>query len=74
MLHTSVDADALDPAAVVDSYKKLANVERDFRIIKSDDLDLRPIHHRLRQRVKAHVLVSMLCCYLLGTCARPGRR
>jgi transposase len=65
VLRTSVDADALDPAAVVDSYKKLANVERDFRIIKSDDLDLRPIHHRLGDRVKAHVLICMLACYLI---------
>jgi Transposase DDE domain len=65
VLRTSVDADALDPAAVVDSYKKLANVERDFRIIKSDDLDLRPIHHRLGDRVKAHVLICLLACYLI---------
>jgi Transposase DDE domain len=65
VLRTSVDADALDPAAVVESYKKLANVERDFRIIKSDDLDLRPIHHRLDDRVKAHVLICMLACYLI---------
>ncbi|KAA8955923.1 IS1634 family transposase, partial [Mycobacterium sp.] len=65
VLRTSVGADALDPAAVVDSYKKLANVERDFRIIKSDDLDLRPIHHRLEDRVKAHVLICMLACYLI---------
>jgi hypothetical protein len=65
VLRTSVDADALDPAAVVDSYKKLANVERDFRIIKTDDLDLRPIHHRLDDRVKAHVLICLLACYLI---------
>ena len=65
VLRTSVDADALDPTAVVDSYKKLANVERDFRIIKSDDLDLRPIHHRLGDRVKTHVLICMLACYLI---------
>lgn len=65
VLRTSVDADALDPAAVVESYKKLANVERDFRIIKSDDLDLRPIHHHLDDRVKAHVLICMLACYLI---------
>jgi Transposase DDE domain len=65
VLRTSVDADAFDPAAVVESYKKLANVERDFRIIKSDDLDLRPIHHRLDDRVKAHVLICMLACYLI---------
>jgi hypothetical protein len=55
VLRTSVDADTLDPAAVVESYKNLANVERDFRIIKTDDLDLRPIHHRLDERVRAHM-------------------
>ena len=65
MLRTSVDADTLDPAAVVESYKNLANVERDFRIIKTDDLDLRPIHHRLDDRVKAHVLICLLACYLV---------
>ena len=65
VLRTSVDADALDPAAVVEGYKNLANVERDFRIIKTDDLDLRPIHHRLDDRVKAHVLICLLACYLI---------
>ena len=65
VLRTSVDADTLDPAAVVAGYKNLANIERDFRIIKSDDLDLRPIHHRLEDRVKAHVLICMLACYLI---------
>jgi Transposase DDE domain len=65
VLRTSVDADTLDPAGVVEGYKNLANIERDFRIIKSDDLDLRPIHHRLDDRVKAHVLICMLACYLV---------
>ncbi len=64
VLRTSVDADTLDPAAVVAGYKNLANIERDFRIIKSDDLDLRPIHHHLDDRVKAHVLICLLACYL----------
>ena len=39
-------------------------LERDFRHIKSDDLDLRPVFHRLDERVKAHVLICMLACYL----------
>jgi len=64
VLRTSVDADTLDAAGVVAGYKKLANVERDFRIIKTDDLDLRPIYHRLDQRVRAHVLICLLACYL----------
>jgi hypothetical protein len=64
VLRTSVEATALDSAAVVASYKNLANIERDFRIIKTDDLDLRPIHHRLEDRVRAHVFLCMLACYL----------
>jgi DDE family transposase len=65
VLRTNVEATELDAAGVVIGYKNLAHVERDFRIIKVDDLDLRPIHHRLDERVRAHVLLCMLACYLI---------
>jgi Transposase DDE domain len=64
VLRTCVPTSDLTAAGVVESYKNLAHVERDFRSIKTDDLDLRPIHHRLTDRVKAHVLICMLACYL----------
>jgi hypothetical protein len=64
VLRTPVPAGKLDAPAVVAAYKNLARVERDFRSIKSDDLDLRPIFHRLEERVRAHVLLCMLACYL----------
>ncbi|MGO9747070.1 MAG: IS1634 family transposase, partial [Mycobacterium sp.] len=64
VLRTSAAAADLDAAGVVIGYKNLAHVERDFRSIKTDDLDLRPIHHRLTERVKAHVLICLLACYL----------
>jgi Transposase DDE domain len=64
VLRTSVPASDLTPAGVVESYKNLAHIERDFRSIKTDDLDLRPIHHRLTDRVKAHVLICLLASYL----------
>ena len=64
VLRTSVPTTDLDAASVVVGYKNLAHVERDFRSIKSDDLDLRPIHHRLTERVQAHVLICLLACYL----------
>ena len=64
VLRTSVPADDLDTAGVVVAYKNLAHLERDFRSIKVDDLDLRPVYHRLEDRVRAHVLICMLAAYL----------
>jgi hypothetical protein len=64
VIRTPVPADALDAAGTVAAYKALSNLERDFRWIKADDLDLRPIWHRLQDRVKAHVLICTLACYL----------
>jgi hypothetical protein len=65
VVRTSVTADQLDPPGVVEAYKRLANIERDFRSLKTIDLELRPIHHRLDGRVRAHVLVCLLACYLV---------
>src|SRR5262249_31537376 len=59
----SPSPDATQPG-VVGAYKNLKYVERDFRHLKSDDLDLRPVFHRLEDRVRAHVLICMLACYL----------
>ena len=64
VIRTPVPADQLDAPAVVTAYKNLSRVERDFRSIKADDLDLRPVFHRLEERVKAHVLICMLASYL----------
>jgi len=64
VLRTPIPASQLDGPAVVTAYKNLKYVERDFRHIKSDDLDLRPVFHRLEERVRAHVLICMLACYL----------
>ncbi len=64
IIRTPVPHDTLDAPAAVAAYKDLASLERDFRHIKADDLDLRPIFHRLEDRVRAHVLICMLACYL----------
>jgi hypothetical protein len=64
VIRTSVPASTLDAAGAVTAYKNLKHVERDFRITKADDLDLRPIHHYLPGRVRGHVLICMLACYL----------
>ncbi len=64
VIRTPVPAAALDAPAMVTAYKNLKYVERDFRHIKADDLDLRPVFHRLEKRVKGHVLICMLAAYL----------
>jgi hypothetical protein len=64
VIRTSVPGGILDAAGAVAAYKDLKHVERDFRITKADDLDLRPIHHYLPGRVRGHVLICMLACYL----------
>jgi Transposase DDE domain len=63
VLRTSVPDSELDTPEVVRAYKQLKEVERAFRTLKGP-LELRPIHHRLEDRVKAHVLLCMLAYYL----------
>ena len=65
IIRTSVPATDMDSATVVTTYKSLARVERDFRSIKSIDLDLRPIHHWTEARVRAHVFICMLAAHLV---------
>jgi len=64
VVRTSVPAAALGSDQAVRAYKRLAEVERAFRSLKSVDLKVRPIHHRLEQRVRAHVLLCMLAYYV----------
>jgi len=64
VLRTSVAEPALDAAQTVRSYKQLAKLEQAFRMLKSVELELRPIHHRLADRVRAHVLICLLAYYV----------
>jgi transposase len=50
----------------VNAYKQLANVERDFRSLKTVDLELRAIHHRLDDRIRGHILICTLAAYRLA--------
>jgi hypothetical protein len=63
VLRTSASAEALAAPDVVRAYKQLKEVERAFRTLKGP-LELRPIHHRLEDRVRAHVFLCMLAYYL----------
>ena len=64
VLRTSLKPERLDAAETVRSYKRLAQVERAFRVLKSLELEIRPIHHRLADRVRAHLLLCLLAYYL----------
>lgn len=65
VIRTPVKKEVLDTAGTVAAYKSLSRVERDFRTIKIDDLDLRPIFHYLPGRVRAHILICMLAAYVV---------
>jgi transposase len=64
IIRTSVQAQRMDAATCVRTYKSLAQVERAFRSIKTMDLKVRPIHHRLEGRVRAHIFLCMLAYYV----------
>jgi transposase len=64
IIRTSVEAARMDAAQCVRNYKSLASVERAFRSLKTIDLKIRPIHHRLADRVRAHILLCVLAYYV----------
>jgi transposase len=64
VIRTSVEDTALAAEGVVGAYKGLARVERAFRSLKTVDLHIRPIHHWLAPRVRAHVFLCMLACHV----------
>lgn len=64
ILRTNLTQTELSAAQVVRSYKQLAQVERAFKTLKGPELEIRPVHHRLEQRVRAHVFLCMLGYYL----------
>jgi transposase len=64
VVRSSVSGEAMSPEQTVRSYKLLSNVERAFRCLKSVDLMVRPIRHRLENRVRAHIFLCMLAYYV----------
>lgn len=64
VIRTPVTEKTLSAEEVVLAYKRLAVVERAFRSLKTVDLKVRPIHHRLEGRVRAHVFLCMLSYYV----------
>ncbi len=65
VIRTSLPEDRMSADDAVRSYKRLSQVERAFRSFKTMDLQLRPIHHRLEPRVRAHIFLCMLAYYVM---------
>jgi transposase len=64
VIRTSQPAERLSAADAVRNYKRLGQVEQAFRSLKTVDLHVRPIYHRLDDRVRAHILVCLLAYYV----------
>ena len=64
VVRTSLPADKLGSEQAVAAYKSLAVVERAFRTMKGVDMQVRPVHHWLSTRVRAHVFLCMLAYYV----------
>jgi len=64
IVRTSLAKERMDANETVRSYKQLSQVERAFRSFKTVDLMVRPIHHRLEERVRAHIFLCMLAYYV----------
>jgi hypothetical protein len=65
VLRTSLSEERMSAEETVRSYKRLTQVERAFRSLKTMGLEIRPIHHRLERRVRAHIFLCMLSYYVL---------
>ena len=57
------NASDLSPAEIVTRYKGLADIERGFRVLKSD-IEIAPVHHRLPDRIRAHAMICFLALVL----------
>jgi hypothetical protein len=64
VIRTALAKKQMSAPDAVRSYKALAQVERAFRSLKTVDLKIRPIHHRLESRVRAHIFLCMLAYYV----------
>jgi len=64
VVRSSLPQGTLEPGQLVGAYKGLSKAERAFRRLKTVDLHVRPIHHHLSDRVRAHVLLCMLAYYV----------
>ena len=64
IIRTSLAAGTMSAADAVRSYKQLSNVERAFRCYKTIDLKVRPIHHHVEERVRAHIFLCLLAYYV----------
>jgi len=64
VVRTNLPVTRMDDAETVRTYKALSQVERAFRSLKTNDLHVRPIHHRTADRVRSHIFLCLLASYV----------
>ena len=64
VIRTSLGPERLDASGVVLAYKRLSQVERDFRALKTSGLHVRPVHHWREDRVRGHLFLCLLAAYV----------
>jgi len=64
VVRTSVPAERLDAGGAVETYERLSAVERDFRMPRGDDLDVRPVFHHREDRVRGHLFLCLLAAHV----------
>ncbi len=65
VIRSNVPVNEMKSEQLVESYKSLQRVEQAFRSMKTTELDMRPVYHRLEDRVRAHAFLVMLAYYVL---------
>jgi transposase len=65
VIRTNVPSEEREASDIVRDYKRLSDVEKSFRTMKTSLLEIRPIHHPLERRVQSHFLICMLSYYVV---------
>jgi hypothetical protein len=63
LVATNVKVQDMDPSQVIERYKSLADIERGFKVLKSE-LEIGPVYHRLPERIRAHASICFMALIL----------
>lgn len=64
IIRTDVSTDKMSKEEAVNGYKSLSGVEKAFRNMKTVSLEMRPVYHKIDDRIRSHVFLCMLAYYI----------